>query len=509
VFAWLWAAAVLGNIGSFMRDVASAWLITELSPSAATVALVQAAATLPIFLLAIPAGVLSDILDRRRLLIAVQVLLACASAMLMLLSALGWQSVGSVLALTLLGGVGAALMAPAWQSIVPELVQRAELRSAVALNSLGLNVARAIGPALGGLMLVALGAAATYGADLLSYALVIAVLLWWPRQPPAATALPERFGGALRAGLRYACASRELRRVLLRAGLFFLFASAVWALLPLVARRLLGGSAGFYGLLLGGVGCGAILGALLLPWLRRRLAADGLVLLAALVVALVMALLALAPPRPGALGLMVLLGLGWITALTTFNGVAQAVLPDWVRGRGLALYLMSFNGAMTAGSLAWGQVAQRLGLPLTLVLAAAGLVGVALALWRVRLPSGEADLAPARHWPEPELAHPGGAAARGPVLVQIAYRVRREDREAFVALAHELGLARRRDGARDWGLGEHSADPECLLEWFVLESWAEHERQHQRVSRADAQLQARLQAYHQGPPPRARHYLSL
>ncbi|WP_241176603.1 MFS transporter, partial [Serratia marcescens] len=281
LFAVLWGATVLGNVGSFMRDVASSWLITDLSSNPSAVALMQTAATLPVFLLAIPAGVLSDILDRRRFLIFVQILLACVSGSLLVLSQTGALTVEYLLALTFVGGIGAALMGPTWQAIVPELVPRTELKNAVALNSLGINIARSIGPAAGGLLLASFGAGAAYGADVMSYVLVIAALLWWKRPKAEDSGLSEHFFGAFRAGLRYARSSRELHVVLLRAAVFFAFSSSVWALLPLVARRMLGGSAGFYGVLLGAVGAGAILGAIALPRLRQRLNADGLVLLAA------------------------------------------------------------------------------------------------------------------------------------------------------------------------------------------------------------------------------------
>ncbi|MBP6900047.1 MAG: MFS transporter [Burkholderiaceae bacterium] len=511
VFAVLWAATVLGNIGSFMRDVASGWLATELSQHPAAVAAVQAAAALPVFLLAIPAGVLSDILDRRRFLIAVQLLLAAASAGLMLLSHFGGLDLASLLALTFLGGVGAALMAPTWQSIVPSLVPRAQLRPAVALNSLGVNIARSIGPAAGGLLLASWGAAVTYGLDLLSYALVIAALLWW--QPPAAAEDPlaEQFGGALRAGLRYTRANAELHRVLLRAGVFFAAASAPWALLPLVARQLLGGSAGFYGLMLGAVGLGAIVGALALPRLRRRLGADGLLTLAALGCAGVMAGLAAAPPRPLALGLLLGLGAAWIIALTTLSAVTQAILPNWVRGRGLAVYLTVFNGALAGGSLGWGALAQPLGLVTALWLAAGTTVVAALVARRWPLPAGEASLEPAHAWPEPEFALADPATrGRGPVLVSVEYRVAAADRPAFLALAQRLALQRRGDGASAWGLCEDTADAESLVEWFCVPSWDEHLRQHRRLSRAAADLQQQLAALHRGPQrPQVRHLLAL
>lgn len=508
-FAVLWVATVAGNIGSFMRDVASAWVVTDLSASPAAVAMVQAAATLPVFLLAIPAGVLSDIVDRRRLLIAVQLLLAGVSLSLTALAHLQAMSLPWLLLLTLLGGVGAALMGPAWQSIVPELVGRDQLRSAVALNSLGINIARALGPALGGLLLGTFGASFTYGMDVLSYALVISALLWWRRPAAAPDAMREQFLGALRAGLRYTRASRELHRVMLRSALFFAFASAAWALLPLVARQLLGGTAGFYGLLLGAVGAGAIVGALLLPRLRARLGADGLMLAAALVASAVLAGLALAPPQGLAIVLMLLLGLSWIVALTTMNGVAQAIFPNWVRGRGLAVYLTVFNGAMTAGSLLWGAVAQAFGVPVALLAAAAGLsLSALLARW-LALPLGEADLSPVAAWPEPARHHEIDPT-RGPVTVQVEYRVREADRPAFMAALHELAVMRRRDGASDWGVAEDIERPELLIEWFVVESWGEHLRQHRRGAQGDADLQQSLLRWHAGEgPPLVRHLLAL
>lgn len=509
VFAVLWIATVLGNTGSFMRDVASAWLVTDLSASPAAIALVQAAGTLPIFLLAIPAGVLSDILDRRKFLIAVQILLAAVSIGLMLLSYFGLLTVSAIVALTFVGGIGAALMGPTWQAIVPELVPRPDVKNAVALNSLGINIARSIGPAAGGLLLAAFGAAVTYGADVLSYVVVIAALIWWPRAAGADDALSERFAGAFRAGLRYARASRELHVVLLRAAVFFACASAIWALLPLVARGLLGGDARFYGIMLGCVGAGAIGGALVLPSLRQRMDADQLLLGVAIVTALVMAALALGPPKPLALAILLLLGAAWIVALTTLNGAAQAILPNWVRGRALAVYLTVFNGAMTAGSLCWGLVAQELGVPATLLVGAGCLLVAGVLFHRVKLPRGEADLVASNHWPEPLTAEPV-EHDRGPVLILIEYRVAKADRAAFLHALDGLSHERRRDGAYGWGVTEDAAEPERIVEWFMVESWAEHLRQHKRVSKADADLQRDVVKFHIGPEkPVVRHFLTL
>jgi MFS family permease len=508
-FAVLWVATVLGNTGSFMRDVASAWLVTDLSSEPAAVAMIQAASTIPVFLLAIPAGVLSDILDRRKLLITMQLVLASVSATLMLLSHTGALTVGSLVGLTFVGGVGAALVGPTWQSIVPELVPRQDLKNAVALNSLGFNIARSIGPAAGGLLLAALGAAVAYSADIVSDLIVISALVWWRRAPTADDELSEHFFGAFRAGLRFVRSSHELHVVLMRAAIFFAFSSALWALLPLVARQLLGGNAGFYGVLLGAVGAGAILGALVLPQLRLRFDADGLLLGAAIIVAIAMAVLALAPPRWLAVAILLGLGGAWIVALTTLNGAAQAILPNWVRGRGLAVYLMIVNGALAGGSLGWGIVAGALSLPATLLVSACGLFVVAIVLHRIKLPAGEADLKPSNYWPEPLTADPV-EHDRGPVLVLIEYRIARDDRPKFFECLKRLSQARRRDGAYGWGITEDAADSERIVEWFMVESWAEHLRQHHRLSNADADIQRETTQFHIGPnPPVVRHFLAL
>lgn len=508
VFAVLWVATIIGNIGTFVRDVASSWLVTDLSAAPAAVALIQAASTFPIFLLAIPAGVLSDILDRRKFLIVIQLILASASVSLLVLSATGLQTVTSLVAFTFIGGIGAALMAPTWQSIVPELVTKADVKGAIALNSLGINISRAIGPALGGALLAAFGAAVTYGVDVISYVFVVAALVWWRRKTNEEDALSERFFGAFRAGLRYAKSSRELHVVLVRAAVFFAFSSAVWALLPLVARNLLGGSAGFYGILLGAVGAGAIGGAFLMPLLRTRIDIDGLMLFAAMAAAVVMAALSFAPPQWLAILLLLVLGAGWITALTTLNGTAQAVLPNWVRGRSLAIYLTVFNGAMTAGSLTWGTIAEALGIATTLLVAAAGLLVVGLVFHRLKLPRGEADLVPSNHWPEPLTAGPVDND-RGPVLITVEYHVDAADRAAFLKTLHTFSAERRRDGAFGWGITEDAAAPDIFLEWFFVESWAEHLRQHRRISKADADLQQEVRRFHKvEDPPAVRHLLA-
>ncbi len=507
VFAVLWVATIVGNTGSFIRDVASSWLVPtcRLRPPpsrwcrpprrfrSSCWRFQQAAVGYPR-----P----PQVPDRHPV-------PACGRSVgLMLLSTIGLQSVSSLIALTFVGGIGAALMAPTWQAIVPELVLKQDVKSAVALNSLGINISRAIGPAVGGLLLAYFGAAVTYGVDVISYVFVIAALIWWRRAATPDDALSEHFFGAFRAGLRYAKASRELHVVLLRATVFFAFASAVWALLPLVARNLLGGNAGFYGILLGAVGAGAIGGALIMPRLRARFDADALLLGAALVTAAVMAILSLAPPQWAAIVALLALGAAWITALTTLNGAAQAILPNWVRGRSLAIYLTVFNGAMTAGSLAWGAVAEATGIPLTLVivllvLPRSDFSSTSSSCRRATQTSSRPTIAGAAHGPA------CGSRSR-PRPRPHRYNVDKTEHPDFLKALAKLSNERRRDGAYGWGVTEDAADPERIVEWFMVESWAEHLRQHRRVSKADADVQQEVRRFHKGAEaPVVSHLLSI
>lgn len=508
VFLVLWIATVVGNIGGWMRDTSSAWAMTSLAPSPLMVALVQAAATLPIFLFSLPAGALADIVDRRRMMIWVQFGLAGVSLTLMLLAWSGKLDPVWLLVLTLLAGVGAALSGPVWQTIVPELVPRADLKPAVALNSLGINMSRAIGPALAGAIIAFAGVAAAYAVDLATYAVTIAALIWWRReQHPVAE--PERLGGAMRAGLRYALASAPLRRVLVRSALFFAPASCYWALLPLVARQEIGGGAGGYGLLLAAVGGGAVGGAMIMPRLRAWLSGETLALCATLLTGAATVGLAFASSLLAGAVVLALAGAAWITMLTTLNATAQGVLPDWVRGRGLAVYLTAFFGTMTAGSLAWGQTAAVTSLDTALIAAGTACALAAVFARLLPLPTGDDDLTPSHHWPAP-IVSDGGTPAGGPVMVMIDYRVHSTDQPAFAAAAADLRAIRRRDGAYDWGLMVDAAEPDRVTEWFLVGSWAEHLRQHERVTVADEATQARVRAFHGGDaPPQVRHLVPV
>lgn len=484
--------------------------MTSLSPSPLMVALVQAATTLPVFLFALPAGAFADLIDRRRLLIAVMACLAIATSMLGLLVQFNLITPALLLGFTFLSGAGAAFVAPAWQAIVPQLVPGSKLQPAVALNSVGINVSRAIGPALAGLIIATFGIAWPYLLNAISFLVVIAALLWWRPAPKKESHLPaERLWSAIRAGLRYARASGPLRSTLVRAIAFFLFASAYWALLPLIARQELAGGPTLYGVMLGAVGLGAVIGALFLPKLKGWLGADGLVAAGTTGTALVLVVFALVNRPEAATAASLIAGASWIAVLSSLNVSAQVALPDWVRARGLSIFITIFFGAMTLGSVLWGQIASMIGIPTTLLIAAAGaMLGVAVS-WPAKLQEGaNLDFSPSSHWPAPLVA--GDIEPdRGPVMITVEYRIDPKSAAAFISLMDELHDARRRDGAYAWGLFEDVAEPGRYLEYFTEESWLAHLRHHERVTEADRALQEQIHALHIGnDAPVVTHYLA-
>jgi predicted MFS family arabinose efflux permease len=416
----------------------------------------------------------------------------------------------NLLVFTFLIGAGGALGAPAWQSIVPQLVPRRDLQSAVAINSIGFNISRAVGPALGGAVTAALGIAAPFWINAISNLGVVGGLLWWRSPQKGAGHLPaERFGSALRTGIRYARNNPHLRATLIRAVGFFLFASAYWALLPLVARNQIAAGPEIYGLLLGAIGAGAVAGALMLPWLKARLGPDRVVAAGTVGTAVALVLFGLARNTATGLVASLIAGISWIALLSTLNVSAQVALPEWVRGRGLALFMTVYFGAHTAGSAVWGQVAALLGLPLAHFVAAAGALLTIPLTWRWHLQTAaELDLTPSMHWPAPIVSQ-DVAEDRGPVLVTVDYRIDPKTREAFLAALRRLGQERRRDGAYAWGVFEDAADPGRLVETFLVESWLEHLRQHARVTNADRLLQDEIQRFNLGGTPKVTHMIAV
>ncbi len=499
LFRAVWLAAVVSNVGTWMHDTSAAWLMTSLSPSPLMVALMQTAMSLPFFLLALPAGALADVVDRRRVLLGTQGWMLAAAAALGVLALSGRTTPWSLLGLTFALGLGAAMNAPAWQAITPELVPREDLAPAVALNGVAVNVARAVGPALGGLLVAAIGPGGVFLLNAASFVGVIAVLAAWRRPAPDGGLPAERVVGAILAGVRYVRHAAPVRTVLVRTAAFVLSASGIWALLPLVARRRLGLGAVGYGLLLGCLGAGAIVGAAVLPRLRRRLGVERLLVGATLLFAGASATLGVGRAVPAAALALIAAGLAWMSTMSTLLVAAQRAVPGWVRARALAVTFLVIQGGLAVGSLLWGALAAHAGIPAALVGAAAGLVLGLAAAPRHRVAGIDAlDLTPAARRPLPDavgVADPD----EGPVLVIVEYRIDPARAADYTRAMHELARLRRRDGAVEWGLFRDAADPGRYLETFLVDSWAEHLRQHERVTAVDRAVQDRAAAFHLGP----------
>lgn len=488
-FAALWVASIVSSVGTAMQTVGATWTLVQAGANPTLIAALLAAGSAPLFLAGLPAGVLADIVDRRKLLIAANVWAAIAAAALAALAffdaAPPWVLLGATFAI----GLGAAFSAPAFQAIVPELANGDALAPAVALNSIGVNIARTIGPALGGITVAAVGAPATFAVNAVTTLAVIWALAAW-RRPAEERRLPaEHFVGATRASIRYARHAPGVRRILRQAIVFFGIASAPWALLPLVASDRLGLGAGGYGTLLGALGVGAVAGALLLSKLRRML---GVYLLAAanLGCAAACAALALVANESLAMATVALFGAGWITVLTLLNVGIQNSVAGWIRARMLALYVVAYFGAFTAGSLGWGKLADLVGVPETLIIAGvAGLVAVPF-LARTSKGAVDLDLSPvASHEPglllEPDDDHRA-------VLVSTDYRIAAEDCDAFTAAMTQLRESRLRTGAFAWRHWTDPADASFHRESYVVESWTEHLRQTLRRTVADEASETRV-----------------
>ncbi|HXN38356.1 MAG TPA: MFS transporter [Solirubrobacteraceae bacterium] len=493
-FARMASAQFVSNVGSWMQTVGAQELMLTLTTSATLVALIQTAAGLPVILLAVPAGAIGDLVDRRRLLIVSQSFMLLAALALAGLALAGQVTPWVLLALIFAVGVGQTLTSPTWQTLQPELVAPEDRTQAISLGAVNQNLSRAIGPAIGGALYAASSASALFLVNAASFVPVIgAVARWRGGARPATGAAPEHVLEAIRAGARYIAGSPALRVILLRAGLFMLFANSIWALLPLVAHTRLHLGSGGYGLLLAGVGIGAVSGAAALPRLRERVTPAALMTASTLVFAGVT--LALAYVRVSALAALALVigGVAWIFTLSTLNSQYQSTLPGWAKARGMSYYLVIFQGGGALGSAAFGVIAQDAGLTAALLAAAIGLALVTLAgVWLPFKAISPGDLLPAGDWPDPHLV--SASATGGPVLVTVEYwPAPGRERDVIDAL-HAGRHARRRTGAVSWRAWRDAADPGHVLEQFVVGSWDEHLRQHERVSRRDLQRLEAIEA---------------
>jgi len=488
-------ASVVSNVGTWMQNVGVAWLMTTLTPSAVLVALIQTATTLPVLLVGLPAGALADMVDRRRLLLVSQSWMLLAAAALSLLTLANLTTPVTLLMLTFALGLGGAINSPAWQAIVPELVPRRQLSHAVALNGAGFNLARAVGPALGGLLVAAAGPGPVFMLNAVSFLATIIVLFRWRRTPRPPSGLPsERLFGATAAGLRYVRVSPRLLALLARSAIFVTCASALWALLPVVARQRLGLDSSGYGVLLACLGLGAVAGAFSLPRLRSLVRQDVLVAAMTLVFGLTTIALGWLDVLPVLMVALALAGLAWLTIMSSLNVAVQTTAPAWVSARVLGAYLLVSQGSLAMGSFVWGSATNQFGLSVAL-----GVAGLALCLgivgavfWPLEQP--RVDLRPSVSALQPPLAELSTDPGRGPVLVTIDYRVAMDKQRTFVEVMQNLRVVRRRDGASRWGLYQDPSDGERFVETFLVASWAEHLRQHERGTMADSEVKERARA---------------
>ena len=499
IFRWLWIASVTSNIGTWFQNVGASWMMTTLTPSPTLVALVQSATSLPMFLLSLPAGAIADVLDRRRLLLITQTWMTLAAFGLWAFTAANATTPGILLTFTFLLGLGAAMTGPAWQASIPDMVPREDLPAAVVLGSIGFNIARAAGPALAGIVVATAGPAVTFLVNAVSFLGVLIVLFFWRRPTEEAVLPAERILGAMTTGLRYVRHAPEVLAPIVRGTTFVLCGASLWALLPLVARNELKTGAQGYGLLLGCLGVGAVAAAMVLPRLKRNNSTDGVVAVATFVFAAATVTLAYVREFWLLMIAMLLAGGAWLSLLSSLNVAVQTVVPSWVRGRALSVYMLVFFGGLAGGSALWGAVAEHLGLSRALLIAAAGMIVGLAATFRIHLRSGEGlNLAPSRQWPAPIVAH-DLEPDRGPVLVTVQYRIDPARADEFVKAMQHVRRIRKRDGALQWGLFVDSADPALYTEVFLGKSWIEHLRQHERVTVADRDIEAEARAFHVGP----------
>jgi MFS family permease len=510
-----WIASTVSSVGTWMQDTAGTWLMTTLTASPLLIALMQTAASLPVLCLGLLAGATADIFDRRRLLIFWQVWMLGSVAVLAVLTFLGHVSPWALLAFTFLMNIGSAMNNPAWQAIVPELVPRELIPDSVSLNAASNNLARAVGPALGGLMVAAFartstGAGSVFLLNALSFAGVIWVLVNWKRVPLFKSVLPsERIAGSIRSGLRYVRYSPPLQSSLLRAFTFTFFVSAIWSLLAVVARRDLRQGPLGYGILNGSLGVGAMIAATVLGRVRRRFSADKIIAAATLYNAATLLVLAYVRSPAIIIPTLVVAGFCWTSTMATLNTSVQLAVPAWVQARALGTYLMTFQGGLALGSILWGFVAEHSTTPTALASAAIGLLVTLPLVHRFKILHGPVPDHTPYQWkrPAPQLADDADGTA-GPVRVSIEYKIPVESYAEFTHAIHQLRGVRLRDGAIRWGIYRDATDPEHLNETFVMESWLDYLRSRERVTAADAAIRDRVYALHKADgPPRISHQI--
>lgn len=491
-FTAFWCAAVLSSFGTMIQTVGASWLMTTIASSADQVALVQTAAALPLFFLSLVAGALADTRDRRMIMLASQCFSLMASVVLAAVTLAGTVTPSLLLWLTFLVGCSTAFMAPAWQASIGDLVPRTQIAPAVMANSAAYNLARSLGPAIGGAIVAALGVAVAFICNAVSYLGMIATLLWW-RPPPARSELPpEPLSSAIAGGLRYVILSPHVHAILLRCALLAIPSAAVTAMMPIVARDLLHGGAMTYGLLLGGFGIGAMLGALASAGLRSQFTSDAQLRVVSALTCV--ALLAISQSRWTTLTLFahVLAGAVWTLGFANFNITVQLSSPRWVTGRMLATYQTITFAGIAFGSWCWGQFARAHGLRESLMLAGlSALVSLAAARWLPISVAAPGSLDPGTRF---ELNPPSVPMqpASGPIVVTIEYRVLPEHAAEFASVINELGRVRRRNGARAWSVCQDIDATDLWVERFESPTWTDYLRLRTRPTESDQVIGRRM-----------------
>ena len=500
-FGWLWVGVVLSSVGAGAQTVGAQWLFIN-DPNAATiVSLVQTAATLPMVLFSLAAGVLADAFDRRRLLLWVQLYFLVVAGMLAVLTALGEMPPLLLLGFTFAIGVGNAVMVSTWQPLITELVPRSYLAAAIRLDMVSVNVARAIGPAIAGLVIAAWGVPPVFAINAALTLFLIAALVGWRRPAPTAATARERFLPALRAGGRYVRHEPVVRLILVRLAIFVAPATAMWALLPLIANRQLGLGADGYGLLFGALGIGAITGAFTVGRLGQHLSGNALLSVMGVVFGAAFALTMVVPGLLAAVPLLVVLGYAWTPTAATLNAELQLFLPGWVRARAVAVYMMTFTGAQAFASPVWGLIAQHASLA-TAVWVASGLVvlgGLVGFAWHFPESAG-LDRAPLEYWSEARvLGEPEPDA--GPVQVMVEYIVEPARYAEWRTAMDAMRRSRSRSGAIRWELYRVGERADTYVEIFTVPSWAEHLHQHQtRLTAEDQAIEEHAFSFASGTP---------
>ena len=499
VFRGVWIASTISNLGGLIQSVGASWMMTSIAQSADMVALVQASVALPIMLLSLVAGAMADNFDRRKVMLAAQAFMLVVSVTLSVCAWLGWITPWLLLSFTFLIGCGAAFNAPAWQASVGDMVPRAHLASAVALNSMGFNIARSVGPAIGGAIVAAAGAAAAFAVNAVSYIALLVVLGRWRPQLARPTLPRESLGMAMGAGVRYVWMSPPIRKVLGRGALFGFGASSAMAMMPLMAKHLIAGGPLTYGLLLGAFGVGAVGGALSSAQARRFLSTEQIVRVSSVAFAVAVATAGFSTHLALTMLVLLLAGAAWVLALSTFNVSVQLATPRWVVARALSLYQMAVFGGMAAGSTLWGVIAESHTIGTALSIAAVALMlCAALGWWRALPQTEELNLDPLRTWTAPHTAVPVEART-GPVVVTIEYKIAESDVIEFLRAMSERKRIRRRDGAHNWMLVRDLSDPESWIERYNVPTWVDYIRHNNRLTHEDAEIPARLRALHRGP----------